>query len=309
MADAVELRRRPHMAGRRLQLLLCAIVIELGLRSAWPAWAEPLASPPALAQPRNLGAIGQSNAPSTPSLPAVTSDRNAAYFNRPGAIPLKSFQPINNAAPIVQQAAPGALDPGPPPVQPAARPTLTPSQTVATPPRGPQPLIRPAPVAGRVLKERTRVVPGIIIRPKPAQLKPFQPQPARVYPAFGQPPRQAGGAIQRIQTPAQPSAAGTLQLQAAQIPQSATQQGPGQPSANQPSPLRPGTIIAPPPIARPGFIPRQATAPKPYSQTTGSLPTVAPRPHSLFDPPKPKPPIDPTATKQGAPCAGGLATC
>ena len=286
------------MAGSRprWRIALMVGIACLSVMAMKAARAEPQAPPLSQGAPPshpNFGAIGQPR----PSVSQTLSDRNAAYFNRPGAIPRSSFQPVNNNAPIVQQqAAPTPIVAGPAPAPTAVLPSGT--QTSAplakadpapvTPPasRTSHILIRPAPVAPRILKERSRAVPSPIIQPKPLQ--------ARVYPAHGpQPLRGAPGAIQQVPAAGQsPTAAGLQQLQ-----------------STQPSGVRPGTILAPPAIARPGSIQRQAIIPRPYSQTTGSVPTLAPRPHSIFEGPKPKAPLDPTASKAGTACAAGLTSC
>ena len=251
--------------------------------------APPLPQSPPQPHP-NLGAIGQPR----PAVPQTLSDRNAAYFNRPGAIPRSSFEPVNNRAPINQPpAAPAVAAPAPaspsvigtPAPAPLAKADPAPA-TAAPASRASHILIRPAPVAPRILKERSRAVPSPIIQPKPLQ--------ARVYPAHGpQPLRGAPGAIQQVPASGQsPTATGLQQLQSA-----------------QPSGVRPGTILAPPAIARPGSIQRQATTPRPYSQTTGSVPTLAQRPRSIFEGPKAKASLDPTAPKAGTACANGLTNC
>lgn len=227
-----------------------------------------------------LGAIGGPAPAARPSVDAPAQstlqsappvDRNAAYFNRPGAIPRTSFQPINNNAPIVKEERPAA--PAPQALQPArpvaVAPSAAPVQLQPAPKAGQ--LIRPQPLGPpRILRERTRPVPGIIV------------PSTKVFPAHGPQP------VRALSQPSHPPAA---------APSS------GATGTILPGGLRPNTALSP--FAQPSQpAPVQpAVRDLPNSRTPptelGALPTVRPRPRSIMEGKK-------TPQKQ---CPAGLAVC
>ncbi|MBY0612507.1 MAG: hypothetical protein K2P80_10010, partial [Beijerinckiaceae bacterium] len=228
-----------------------------------------------------LGAIGGPAPTARPSVDAPAQstlqsaapvDRNAAYFNRPGAIPRTSFQPINNNAPIVKDEKPAAPTPQ----------ALQPARPVAIAPPAPPVQLQPAPKAGqlirpqplgptRVLRERTRPVPGIIV------------PSAKVFPAHGPQP------VRALSQPSQPPVA--------------AQSSSGATGSLLPGALRPSTALSPfaqpsqPAPAQPAVrdLPNSRTPPT----ELGALPTVRPRPRSIMEGKK-------TPQKQ---CPAGLAVC
>lgn len=253
--------RRPHL------LPLAAVSVLLaGLGCGWsggPAVAEPLQLPTdgQTVRPAPLGGIQQR--------PLVRSERNAAYFNRPGAIPLSTFD-----EPPAQQG--GATDAGSPGNRPAPRNRpgaigvrATPAVEAGTARPIEARIQRPAPVAPQKFVERTRAVPGIIVRPVGS------PPPAvapRVFPAH---PAQAARSAPIVAQPRSP--AETL------IETAETGGKLGLPPQAKPAPTQPGTILAPRPVGQ--GIRRVPIVPKPVSQTTGSLPTLPARPVSRLSPP------------------------
>ena len=243
--------------------------------SARPAETQEPANKPVK---RSLGAIGQ-QAPQ-PSQSAARSgeppaiDRNAAYFNRPGAIPRTSFQPINNNAPSVLSN----VSPVSPPPPAAAAPQSLQVPAASQQPAGARQIIRPAPLgAPRILRERTRLVPGVIIQPKPA----------RVFPAHG-PGASRDAAIPSTARPAPVASPGQNLSAPFQTLQAL---GTAQPGGQGTLPA----VDAP----RAGSF-RPLTPASPRAPSTGSLPTVSPRPKSL---------MEGTKQTQQAKCPTGLPTC
>jgi len=228
---------RPILAG------VCAALLA-GLAPAGPAGAEPAAPPAASAQsPAPLGAIRQ---------PIVRSERNAAYFNRPGAIPLT----------LVGSATPAAT-PSPSEEEGAASVTPRKNAPAPRPPAGPARLIRPAPVAPRTGRE-----PHLVVR----QLTPPPVAQPRIFPAHPAGTRAAAAVTAVPRTPAEAlieTAGSQTQKPIVPVPRAAR--------------AEPGVIFAPRPAGQ-GI--RRAVVPvHPPSQTTGTLPTLPPRPASTISPP------------------------
>lgn len=288
----------------RLAILLCAVAVALpgiGRASSRSQLGQSVrvaqSDAPAPSQRPSrpaLGAIGgtqpttrPADAPPQSTLQPTAAppvDRNAAYFNRPGAIPRTSFQPINNNAPTVKDETPPL-----PPAQRANPVLVAPRAATATPqpvtPAALQPaqkgaqLIRPQPLGQpRVLRERSRLVPSIIV-PSTKVFPAHGPQAVRPLPSAS-----AGAAQPR--PPLQPLVS-----------------APASASAVLPGTLTPSTALSP---FAPPSQPTQAQPPVrdiPNSRTPptelGALPTVRPRPHSIMEGRK-------TPQKQ---CPAGLAIC